>query len=291
MAPIAATPNQFGTARNATRSAIAAATTASQKRSWLADDRERVIRSVQRLGAAVVAEDRDVLDANAEPTRDIDAGLDRERHARLEGLVVAADEVRMLVPVETDAVSGAVDEPFAVTGLVDNAPRSGVNGCGCRARAHGRVAGFLRSPHHVVHSTHLVIHVSADVDGARDVGAVPLPCSAEVEHDGVAGCDAATAGLVMWRRAVRTRRDDREGDLVVPFIAEERGELGADLALGPTGELALENSRVGAIRRRRHGAQRVAFVPVLPHTQLAGDQRCEPEAAAGERGLKAQDEE
>src|SRR5438093_10656820 len=123
VAPIAATPNQFGTARNAARSAIAAATTARTKRSGLTDDRERVIRSVQRLGAAIVAEDRDVLDADAEPTRDVDAGLDRERHSGLELLVVAADEIRMLVSVQADAVSGAVDEPLAITGLVDHVPR------------------------------------------------------------------------------------------------------------------------------------------------------------------------
>src|SRR5206468_12156771 len=63
IAPIAATPNQFGTARNAARSATAAATTASQKRSGLADDRERVIRSVQWFVAAVVSVARYVLDA------------------------------------------------------------------------------------------------------------------------------------------------------------------------------------------------------------------------------------
>src|SRR5438132_5216231 len=122
VAPMAATPNQFGTARNAARSAIAAATTASQKRSGLADDRERVIRSVQRLGATVITEDRDVLDADAEPPWDVDAGLDRERHSGLEHLVVAAHEVRMLVSVEADAVPGAVDEPVPIAGLVDHAP-------------------------------------------------------------------------------------------------------------------------------------------------------------------------
>src|SRR5207244_12955256 len=126
---IAATPNQFGTARNAARSANAAATTANQKRSGLPDDRERVIRSVQRLGAIVVTEDRDVLDANAEPTWDVDAWLDRECHSGLELLVVAADEIRMLVSVQADAVSGAVDDPPAMTGLVDHVPRRRVYRC------------------------------------------------------------------------------------------------------------------------------------------------------------------
>src|SRR6266545_2616875 len=117
IAPIAATPIQLGTARNAARSATAAASTATQKRKALADDRERVIGPVQRFGATVVAEDRDVFDAHAETARQVDAGLDREGHAWLESLVVAAHEIRMFVPVEADPVSGAVDEPFAVARL------------------------------------------------------------------------------------------------------------------------------------------------------------------------------
>src|SRR6266581_6029507 len=204
VAPIAATPNQFGTARNAARSAIAAATTARTKRSGLTDGRERVIRSVQRLGAVVVAEDRDVLDTDAEPTRDVDAGLDRERHSGLELLVVAADEIRMLVSVKADAVSGAMDEPLAITGLVDHAPRRRVDRCRGRAGARRRIAGLLRSPHDVVDLPHLVVDVLADVDGAGDVGAIPLTRPAEVQHDGVAARDVPFAGLVMRRRPGRT---------------------------------------------------------------------------------------
>src|SRR3989442_5073335 len=229
IAPIAATPNQFGTARNAARSAIAAATTASQKRSGLPDDRERVIRSVQRFGATVVPEDRDVLDPDAEPTRDVDARLDRERHSGLEPLVVAANEIRMLVSVQADAVSRAVDEPLAIAGLLDHAPRRRVDRCRGGAGARRRVAGLLRSPHDVVDLADLVVDVLADVHGARDVGAIPLTGATEVEHDRVAARDAPFAGLVMWRRPVRTGRDDGERDLVVSLVAQESRELGADL--------------------------------------------------------------
>src|SRR2546428_6890074 len=229
IAPIAATPNQFGTARNAARSAIAAATTASQKRSGLPDDRERVIRSVQRFGATVVPEDRDVLDPDAEPTRDVDAGLDRERHSGLEFLVVAAYEIGVLVSVQADPVSGAVDEPNAVAGVLDHAPRRGVDRCRGRAGARRRITGPLRSPHDVVDLSHLVVDVLADVYGARDVGGIPLTRATEVQHDRVAARDAPLAGLVMWRRAVRTRRDDGERDLVVSLVAQESRELGADL--------------------------------------------------------------
>src|SRR5688572_31803056 len=124
--------------------------TASAKRSTLVDDRECMIRLVQRLGAAILAEDRDVLDADAEPTRDIDAGLDREGHAPFEGLVVAAHEIRMLVAVEPDAMPGAVDETLAVSGFVDHAARCGVDRCRGRADARGRIARLLRTENDVV---------------------------------------------------------------------------------------------------------------------------------------------
>ena len=88
----------------------------------LGHGRERVARPVQRTGRAVSVDDRNVLDADAEPAREIDPGLDREGHPRLEALTIAAHEVGMLVAVETDAVAGAMDEELAVPGLVDHAP-------------------------------------------------------------------------------------------------------------------------------------------------------------------------
>src|SRR5213593_3440706 len=286
IAPIAATPNQFGTARNAARSATAAATTASQKRSGLADDRERVVRSVQWFGAAVVSEERDVLDADAEPTRDVDAGLDRERHSGLQLLVIAADEIWVLMAVEADAVSRAVDEPLAVASLVDHAPRRGIDRCRGRATARGRIAGFLRSLHDVVDLTDLVVDVIPDVDRSRDVGAIPRTRAAEVQHDRIAARDAPLAGLVMWRRPVRTGGDDREGHLVVSLFAQQSRQIGADLALGPTSELALEKVWVGAVGCRGDRPQRVALVGVFAHAQTARDVRRELEAATAKSRLQ-----
>src|SRR5688572_1146151 len=247
-------PTQSFVREKTTTSAIAAAITASQKRSGLADDRERVIRSVQRFGATVIAEDRDVLDADAEPTREVDAGLDREGHARLEPLVVAAYEVRMLVSVEPDPMPGAVDEALTVSGVVDHAARRGIDRrrrCACHRR---RIPRLLRAPHDVVDAAHVVIDAVTDVDGARDVGAVPLACASEVENDRVATSDAAIAGLVVGRRTVRPGGDDGECDLLMTFLAQERGEVRADLALRAASELPLEEARERAIRRGRDRA-------------------------------------
>jgi len=150
-----------------------------------------VIRSVQWFSQAVVAEDRDVFDADAESARDVDAGLDRKCHPGLEPLLVAAHQVRVLVPIEADAVTSAVDEALAVAGLIDHAAGCGVDRCRGGARARGRIAGLLRSPNDVMNAANLIVDVGADMDGARDVGAIPLARPAEVEHDRVAVIDAA----------------------------------------------------------------------------------------------------
>src|SRR5688500_17013238 len=114
----------------------------------------------------------------------------------------------MLVTVEADAMPGAVDEALAVSGFVDHAARRGVDRCRGRPRARRRIPRLLRTPHNVMDPTHLVVDVGTDVDAARDVGAVPLARSAEVEHDRVAGRDTANTRLVMGRRTVRAGRDD-----------------------------------------------------------------------------------
>src|SRR5687768_382542 len=62
-----------------------------------------------------VAEGHDVFDAHAEFAGEVDARLDTEGHAWLEGDLVAGDEVGRLVSVEANAVAQAVIEKFAVT--------------------------------------------------------------------------------------------------------------------------------------------------------------------------------
>ena len=54
--------------------------------------------------------DDDVFEAGAPLPGEVDAGLDRERVARRERLAVAADDVRVLVLLDADAVTGAMDE-------------------------------------------------------------------------------------------------------------------------------------------------------------------------------------
>src|SRR5713101_1779177 len=79
------------------------------------------------------------------------------------------------------------------------------------------------------------------MDRACDVRAIAVHRPAKVENDGVALRDPAVAGLVVRRGSVRARRDDGESDLVVALRAKELRQVRTDLALGPTGEGALED--------------------------------------------------
>src|SRR5687767_2076874 len=64
---------------------------------------------VERADAVLGADD-DVLDAGAAAAGQVDARLDRERHAGHEREGVPGHDVGRLVGVQADAVAGAVDE-------------------------------------------------------------------------------------------------------------------------------------------------------------------------------------
>src|SRR5437016_9853390 len=106
----------------------------------LADRGETVVDGVQGLGADI-GDDDDVLDAGAPPPGHVDAGLDREGVAGHERLTVAADEVRVLVLLEPDAVPGSVDEIGSVAALVDEAAGDAVDVLAWRSR-HGGAHGL-----------------------------------------------------------------------------------------------------------------------------------------------------
>ncbi len=68
----------------------------------------------EELGGAVAGDDHVIFAAQAEFAGDVDAGLVGEGHAGLEDGCAAADEVRMLVAIEAEAVAYAMGEEFVV---------------------------------------------------------------------------------------------------------------------------------------------------------------------------------
>src|SRR5512132_4148086 len=113
-----------------------------------------------------------VLDPHAETLGDVDTGLDRLDVAGGERLLVAADEVGRLVPVHAEAVTQTVREGLAVSGVLDDLPRSPVHVFGRHAGLQGFDPRYLGAVHDGINLPELV-GGRTEADGARDVAAVP----------------------------------------------------------------------------------------------------------------------
>src|SRR5690606_36121551 len=85
-------------------------------------DQDQVTGGVVEDIAGLSTANDDVLDAHPELTRQIDAWLYRERIARGELFCVPLDDVGVFVHLESNAVTCSMDEPLAVTRLLDHSP-------------------------------------------------------------------------------------------------------------------------------------------------------------------------
>ena len=98
---------------------------------------------------AVGGRDDDVLEPHAPLAGHVDARLDAERVTRRERAVVALDDVRVLVLLHADAVTGAVHEVLAVAGVGDDLAGGAVDvlaGRADRGRRAARPAGRRAAP-------------------------------------------------------------------------------------------------------------------------------------------------
>src|ERR1700742_5392523 len=106
-------------------------------------DDAHLVAGVVEAPPAVLGGDDDVLDAHAEAPGQVDPGLDREAHPRLDRPRLALDHVRRLVRRLADPVAGAVDEVLAVAGVGDDLAGRAVDLLAGHAGAHGLEAGLL----------------------------------------------------------------------------------------------------------------------------------------------------
>src|SRR5438067_2065972 len=105
-------------------------------RSSAVHDDQPVVDVVERL-RPLGAGDDDVLDARTVAARQVDPRFDRKGVPRGQRVAVAADDVRILVLLQPDAVAGAMDEVLAVAAVVDDAAGDGVDVLACRADPGG----------------------------------------------------------------------------------------------------------------------------------------------------------
>ena len=138
---------------------------------------------------AVLAQDDDVFQPDAEAAGQIDAGLDREHHALLQHRLRGRGDVGRLVAIDAHAVAGAVDEVLAVAGILDDTARRGVDlpclhaGPGCLQR---RLHRLLDDGVDLT----IAFRRAADHGHARDVGGEAVLAAADVDDHSVAFLDA-----------------------------------------------------------------------------------------------------
>jgi hypothetical protein len=131
-------------------------------------------------------------------------------------------------------------------------------------------------------------HAHDVVAGA--VRAVAVQRAADVDDDRIAFDEGAGAGLVVRARAVRTRADDHEVHLLVPFGEDEVRDVAAHLLLGAAGAQQGGDLCVDPVDRLSRAAQRVDLSPVLAHPQLPGDRRGAQPVRRDDRLLQAEQE-
>src|SRR5579875_999622 len=84
-------------------------------------------RQLAEARAAVLGDLHDLLEADPELPRQVDPGLDRVDHPRLQHDVRPRHHVRRLVAGEPETVAGAVHEELAEAGGGDDLPGRGVD--------------------------------------------------------------------------------------------------------------------------------------------------------------------
>ena len=152
------------------------------------------------------------------------------------GSGVAGDDVRILMGLDADAVTGAMDEEVAVAVLGDDASADGID-VFARSPDDSRVdRRGLCALQDRVQLDELVRRLT-DVDAPSDVAAVADAVvtdhrAPEVAQDDLAFLDHVIAGIVVRAGGVGAGGDDGEVHPVMPFGEDAPAQIGRHLGLG-----------------------------------------------------------
>ena len=131
--------------------------------------------------------------------------------------------------LQTNSVPGAVGEPVAPPRSRDALATHAVEGASTRPRSHTVHPCALRLEHD---REHLGLQRSGITDGERPghVAVVAVVERAEVDHHRHSFDDACVVGMVMRKRGVGSRRDDRvEARPIGAVLAHRRLQRVAEL--------------------------------------------------------------
>ena len=172
----------------------------------------------------------------------------------------------------------------------DDVARGGVDRFARRPDRRRAYACLLRVREHRVGVAHLGGRF-ADVEHARDVGAVVLHRAAEVaQHDVAVDDDTIGRRLVVRTGRVLSRRDDREVGALVPFREHPFDELAVHVELGATTEGAQAHLGRDHVDRPRRSPQGLDLGVVLHDPQRADDRRGRHERGARQGTLEREHE-
>src|SRR4051812_13538183 len=182
--------------------------------------------------------DERVLDAHATAPREVDAGLDGDRHTGGQCTDARRGEAGRLVDLQADAVAETVCEVLAVPRLRDHLPRRGVHIGHLGAGHDGTDPGRLGGVHEFVDLS-LPVRGLAEDEGAGHVGVVAVDGRAEVHLDEVAALELGVRRLVVRDRRVRAGGDDGgEAGLGRAVLQHPVLQVTGDFQLGTAGPQA-----------------------------------------------------
>ena len=192
----------------------------------------------------VCRDNNGVLDSYAPETGNVRAWLNRDDQAGSEDTHRPGRQDGLLVDLEADAVTGAVDEllgKVVVVHLVvgQMGPAHAVNLSFGHTISDRRDAGSLCSGHGGIERLLLVCWL-ADTEGSGHVAAVTVDAGTKVDHHKIAFHKGSIAWASMWQRRVRTARHDRvETQGICPVVEHRSVEVELK---GPLGDTRLKST-------------------------------------------------
>ena len=158
-------------------------------------------RQLREDFGAVLSNDNDLLEPDAEAAGQVDPWFDGEDVADFDGTFGRAGHIRLLVYVDAKTMPGSMRETIAVAGGGDDVACGLVDQLGGIARLHGRERRFHGAVHDCPNGVELGRRVAECAD-AGHVRGIALGPAADIDEDGFVAAELAVCRGVMRERAV-----------------------------------------------------------------------------------------
>ncbi len=232
----------------------------------LVDDGEALVEAAE-VAVPVLADDHQVLDADAHLPGHVDARLDRDHVAGPHMVLGAGGQSRRLVHLDPDAMAEPVPEALALAGGLDQLAGDGIGLAAREPRPKRLQRRRLRLAHQFVDLGRLGAGI-AGRKGAGAIRAVPVQLGPHVEDHQLRRPDLAGARLGVRERAVRAGRDDRRERGLGAELADAGLAGTCDVALGPARQAPGDRPAIDLVAELGGGGDPLHLPFVLDRPQL-----------------------